>query len=116
VSGAGGVVYYDPNPSVAYRQHKANEIGSNSGLSAAVWRLAMFLRGEWTNWNDRNTAALTRCAFLLTPKNRERLATFAVLRQGSLIQRLDAWRRLGLYRQTVIGQLALLYAIIFRRI
>ena len=86
----------------------AGALVSHLVLAETLWVLASLY--------DRNTAALTRCAFLLTPNNRERLATFAVLRQGSLIQRLDAWRRLGLYRQTVIGQLALLYAIIFRRI
>jgi glycosyltransferase involved in cell wall biosynthesis len=116
VSGAGGSIYYDPIPTLAYRQHKTNEIGSNAGLSAAIWRLAMFLRGGWTNWNDRNCAALARCAFLLTPANRELLATFAILRMGSLIERLRAWRRIGLYRQTIIGQLGLLFAIVFRKI
>jgi glycosyltransferase involved in cell wall biosynthesis len=116
VEGAGGLVYYDPNPSVAYRQHNANQIGSNSGIFAVVWRLAMFVRGEWTSWNDRNAAALKRCSFLLTAKNRERLAAFSRLRGGSLFQRLQAWRRLGLYRQTRAEQLMLMYATIFRKI
>ena len=116
VSGAGGTIYYDPIPTLAYRQHKTNEIGSNAGLSATIWRLAKFLRGEWTNWNDRNTSALARCGFLLTPENRAILATFDILRRSSLFERLHAWRRIGLFRQTIVGQLGLLFAIIFRKI
>jgi glycosyltransferase involved in cell wall biosynthesis len=116
VSGAGGSVYYDPIPSVAYRQHRANQFGSNIGFFAVIWRLTMFLRGEWTRWNDRNAAALARCAFLLNATSRERLAAFSVLRSGSLIQRLRAWQQLGLYRQTRAGQLMLMFATIFRRI
>jgi hypothetical protein len=76
----------------------------------------MFLRGEWTRWNDRNAAALARCLRLLTATNRERLAAFSVLRRGSLIQRLRAWQQLGLYRQTRAGQMMLMLATIFRRI
>jgi glycosyltransferase involved in cell wall biosynthesis len=116
VSGAGGAVHYDPVPSVAYRQHETNAIGSNTGLSAAAWRLGMFLQGTWTAWNDRNTAALARCSSLLTPENQEVLAAFDVVRRSSLFARLYAWRRLGLYRQTFIGQLGLAYAIAFRKI
>jgi glycosyltransferase involved in cell wall biosynthesis len=116
VSGAEGSVYYDPIPSVAYRQHRANQIGSNNGLLAVLWRLTMFLRGEWTRWNDRNAAALARCSCLLTATNRGRLAAFSVLRRGSLIERLRAWRQLGLYRQTRTGQMMLMFAMIFKRI
>jgi glycosyltransferase involved in cell wall biosynthesis len=116
VSGAEGSVYYDAIPSVAYRQHRANHFGSNNGLFAVLWRLTMFLRGEWTRWNDRNAAALARCSCLLTATNRGRLAAFFVLRRGSLIQRLRAWQQLGLYRQTRPGQMMLMLATIFRRI
>jgi glycosyltransferase involved in cell wall biosynthesis len=116
VSGAGGAVHYDPTPTVAYRQHQANQFGANSGFLAVIWRLAMFLRGEWTRWNDRNAAELARCSVLLTAINRERLAAFSVLRRGSLRQRLRAWRQLGLYRQTRAGQAMLMVATIFRRI
>ena len=34
VSGAGGTVIYDPEPTVDYRQHGANLIGGNQGLRA----------------------------------------------------------------------------------
>jgi glycosyltransferase involved in cell wall biosynthesis len=116
VSGAGGRVHYDPLPTVAYRQHSANQIGSNKGLVAALKRLNMLLVGEWVSWNDRNSAALKKNSFLLSPENKKLLDGFHRLRKGTLLQRLRTWRQMGLYRQTALGQLTLLLATLFRRL
>src|SRR3546814_16990305 len=42
-SGAGGRVYYDAEPNVLYRQHEANIVGSNSGISARLTRIRLLL-------------------------------------------------------------------------
>ena len=41
VSGAGGRVIYDDEPTVDYRQHDDNQVGANMGISA---RLGRYLR------------------------------------------------------------------------
>jgi hypothetical protein len=116
VSRAGGLVHYEPLPAVAYRQHSSNQIGSNKGFAAALKRIKMLLLGEWVAWNDRNFAALIKNAFLLSSENREVLKAFYTMRKGRLFQRLRTWRQIGLYRQTPLGQLTLLFATIFRRL
>src|SRR5262249_37272714 len=58
VSGAGGMIHYDPQPVLKYRQHLHNVIGSNRGGRSALIRLWMILNGRFRKWNDTNIAAL----------------------------------------------------------
>jgi glycosyltransferase involved in cell wall biosynthesis len=117
VSGAGGIVYYDPQPMVKYRQHPDNLIGSNLGWPARLVRLRMMLSGRFRDWNDTNVAALSRLpAHLLQPNNRTILEQFAKARSGSLRLRLYNLNRSGVYRQTLLGNLGLLMAAILRRL
>ena len=52
VSGAGGTVIYDPEPTVRYRQHGGNLIGGNLGLGAPARRGC----GCWRRAGSPNTA------------------------------------------------------------
>jgi glycosyltransferase involved in cell wall biosynthesis len=115
VSGAGGTVHYDQVPSLAYRQHEGNQVGANQGLQAACVRGWMVLSGQWINWNDRNIAALRRNAILLIPQNLEALDSFCTLRHAPLHKKLRLWRRIGVYRQTILGQLSLVIGLMLRR-
>lgn len=101
VTGAGGQVVMGAAPTLLYRQHGANAIGSNSGWGARLRRLAQVWRGGLGDWNDTNAAALTACADLLTPAARGVLADWQRLR-ASRPAPLRLWRlwRLRLYRQT----------------
>jgi len=117
VSGAGGMVHYDPRPMLKYRQHPDNLIGSNLGWRSRVVRLRMILNGRFRDWNETNIAALQRLpAHLLQPKNREVLALFAKARRASLPKRVYYLRQSGVYRQTLLGNLGLVLAAILKRI
>ena len=117
VSAAGGMVHYDPQPMLKYRQHPDNLIGSNLGWRARFTRIRMMLGGRFHDWNATNIAALRRLpAHLLQPKNREVLALFAKARCASLPKRLYYLRQSGVYRQTLLGNLGLLAATILKRI
>ena len=117
VSAAGGMVHYDPQPVLKYRQHPDNLIGPNQGLLPRLVRLRMMLSGRFRDWNDKNIAALRRLpAHLIRPKNREILELFAKARSGSLLKRLRYLRQSGVYRQTLLGNLGLLAAAILKRI
>ena len=72
VSGAGGRVVYDPEPTVRYRQHGANLIGENQGWSARGRRMRMLAGGKLAEYGDVNLAALERAWPLLTPAARAR--------------------------------------------
>lgn len=68
VSGAGGLVFYDPNPTLDYRQHGGNLIGANTGLRERWQRIRMLFTGRFREWNAQNLYALSnaRAQFTVT--------------------------------------------------
>ena len=116
VSGAGGSVHYDPNPSLDYRQHGANQIGANQGLRARLKRARMVAGGQLAVWFDRHTTALVQCAHLLTDENRQLLGEFGAMRSGSIAERIAAWSRLRPYRQSFMAQSLLFVALLANKV
>lgn len=100
----------DATAYVLYRQHGRNLVGANSSWTARWVRLHMLFQGRFKNWNSINIAGLERFEPQLTEDNRQRLATFKrLLRVINLL-------RCGVYRQTVLGNLGLLVAVVFKRL
>ncbi len=116
VSGSGGVIRYDPEPRVLYRQHGDNVIGSNADWRARVRRLVMLLRGRFHEWNAQNIVALEGMRHRLSNEHQKTLLLFKAARLQSLPMRVLNMFRAGLYRQTVLGNLGLLFAIILKKI
>lgn len=116
VSGAGGRVTYDVRPTILYRQHEANLIGSTSGLMAQLNRVRMQFRGRFRGWNQKNIAALESTRFQLNEENRMRLDLFQRARSSRGLVRIIWLRRSGVYRQTLWGNLGLLLATVFNGI
>lgn len=116
VTGAGGSVVHDDAPSLLYRQHDVNQIGSNDTRLARLRRIRQLLQGHFRDWNEVNIAALSRLEPYLTPQNREILAEFAAMRRGPLPARLARLRRLDLYRQSRISTFALWLSLVLNRI
>ena len=110
VSGVGGTVRYDPVPHIAYRQHEGNLIGHNMGLIAKARRLRMVMQKRFVEWNSTNLAALDLSRDLLTEENRAIVKEFGRIRRLSSVQAVLALRRLGVYRQNVQGDLALMFS------
>jgi glycosyltransferase involved in cell wall biosynthesis len=107
VSGAGGRVFYDPHPTVSYRQHDSNLVGAGVGPRARLKRLRLLMNGQFRRWNDVNIRELWQVLHLLTPGNRDRLKAFAAARECRLKARLTGFRRAGIYRQTLAGTVSL---------
>jgi glycosyltransferase involved in cell wall biosynthesis len=107
VSGAGGTVLYDPEPSVCYRQHARNAIGGNMGLGPKLKRLHMLATGRLAHYNDVNLAALEAAAPVLTEEARLKADLLRRGRRLPLHRRIGSMRRLGLYRQTRGGTVTL---------
>lgn len=107
LSGAGARIVYDTQPSVLYRQHGADQIGSNLSVAARMERVAGLFHGRYRDWNQRNLDELRAVKALLTPENRDLLDRFGSLRNLSGPAAVAALRDLGLYRQTRAGNLSL---------
>ncbi|EPX82419.1 glycosyltransferase [Salipiger mucosus] len=99
VSGAGGRILYDSQPTLFYRQHHKNQLGRNRGLQARYARLGTIWQGKYHHWITRNQRALQRCEHLLTEENRAILAEFVALRRRKGLGVVSGWQRLGLHRQ-----------------
>jgi glycosyltransferase involved in cell wall biosynthesis len=115
VTGSGGIVRYDPEPHLDYRQHSNNRIGSNRGLRAQWKRLRTVLNGGFVAWNDVNLAALQKSQHLLTADACAQLDAFAIMRKGSFVARLRAFATSPMRRQTFLGNFALLAATILKK-
>lgn len=110
VSGCGGKVYYDPVPSLRYRQHQQNLVGHNSGLLTKWKRVRMLLHGRYRNWNDINIRALQPMYAKLTSENQKIYDRFSVTRHSWAIPRLLGLRKSGVYRQSPLDNVALAIA------
>lgn len=116
VSGAGGKVIYDAKPNIGYRQHGANVIGSNRGLSAIIYRIKHLMAGRFRHWNDMNCRNLHEVSHLLIKENLVLLEHFSVARNSSLIHRIVNFGKSGIYRQTFLGNAGLIVAAFLKRI
>lgn len=116
VTGCGGQVFYDSEPTLHYRQHNGNLIGTNSSWGARLKRFRMLFQGRFKYWNDSNIAALRTLEHRLTSENRETFQCFAKAREMSLIPRLIQLKRAGIYRQTLLGNIGLIVAAILGKI
>ena len=116
VTGAGGHVIYDSEPCLKYRQHDHNLVGANTSWHARLLRIRGLLRGRFREWNDINLAALSAHSHLLTKSNQQVLDDFVEARQSSLIKRLFLFKRSGIYRQTLFGNLGLLLGVFLNKV
>jgi glycosyltransferase involved in cell wall biosynthesis len=116
VTGVGGRVHYDRVPTVQYRQHSCNVVGARLGLRGFIARIARLTSAEVAIWNARNTAALSSYAHLLLPENRAVLRSFSEMRSPSLVRRLRGYASTMPYRQTMLGQVSLVVAVIAGRL
>lgn len=116
VSGCGGRIFYDGYTSLRYRQHNENQIGMNSNWSARWARIRMLLQGQYSRWNDRNILALQQFKHRLTVGNLLIFNQFCNARKLPLIPRLCGFKQSGIYRQTLLGNLGLVFAAIVKKI
>ncbi|MET1079710.1 MAG: glycosyltransferase family 2 protein [Pseudomonas sp.] len=116
VTGCGGEVFYDAMPSVGYRQHEGCVVGSNSSWPDRLVRFRMMLTGRFRAWNSVNIAALSLLRHRLTDENRKKFDYFVHSRTRWLLPRLIGLWRSGVYRQTVFGNMGLIFAALIKRL
>lgn len=116
VKGAGGIFYYNPYPTLLYRQHANALVGANSSFSARIGRIFYVLNGRFKNWNDINYRALCNIRHLLTKDNQDILEMFGRFRGARFKDRVRLLEVCGLYRQTWQGTLSLWFATIINKI
>ena len=116
VQGSGGIFYFDPIPTLLYRQHSNALVGANTSIRARIDRLLYVLNGRFKNWNDMNCTALYNIRHLLTKDTLDVLDVFEKYRRARFKDRVRLVEVCGLYRQTWQGTLSLWLATIIKKI
>jgi len=115
VTACGGEVFYDASPSVDYRQHADNIVGANNHWRARINRIRELVRGTFRYWNASNLLAIQSLGSSLDEKGKAVIEHTKLLRSDSLSTRIKALVKLKLYRQTWLGNVGLVVAIIIKR-
>ena len=116
VKGAGGTFYYDPKPSLLYRQHTNTIVGTNSSFRGKIERIFLILNGQFKRWNDMNYTALNNVRHLLTKDSQNILDIFGKFRGAHIKDRIRLLEVCGLYRQTWHGTISLWLATIINKV
>jgi glycosyltransferase involved in cell wall biosynthesis len=116
VSGSGGHVIYDAEPSVLYRQHENNLIGGNMSIRDRINRLQQVMSGSFIEWNDCNLLIINSLKSILTHQNKTTLESFEQARRSPLLKRIALIVKSGVYRQTLAGNISLAIATILKKL
>lgn len=110
-----GLVYFDNQPCVFYRQHLNNVIGSNDGLKAQIARLKPLLEGRFKQWSDMNIGAVQDLQDLVKEQNQKTLAEFIKMRSAPhLLQRITIFYKSQIRRQLFLSNATLALALAFK--
>jgi hypothetical protein len=116
ISACDGVIVYDYTPTVLYRQHAANLIGSHSKWRTKINRLLQNLSGRLTAWHTAHERIMADKKILLTARNQQCLTLFQRARAHNIFKRLYYLVKSGVYRQTCLGQIELFCAACLKRL
>lgn len=110
-----GVVWFDDQPCLFYRQHSGNIIGSNDGLKAQIARLKPLIRGRFKRWTDMNCAATHDLLEAMPHKTINTLRNFEAMRSSSSsITRVFSFVNSDIRRQRMISNLLLAFALMLK--
>jgi glycosyltransferase involved in cell wall biosynthesis len=117
VTGAGGVVFLDPQAHILYRQHPKSLVGSGASIFSKLCRIWMVFRGDFRLYSEASIKALNQARHCLDDGSIRILDLFIRMRQAPKIwQRFRLLEVCGLYRQTWRGTLSLILAATFNKI
>lgn len=116
VTGVGGVVFYDPKPTIKYRQHGKNAVGLETTFRSRWARIRAIFAGGFSALMDANVQALQASRSHLTSESRTVLDDFAAARGSRLVSRLYRLWKSGVYRQTLPSTYTLWLAAIARKL
>lgn len=116
VEACGGTVIYSEKPTILYRQHESNIIGSNKGLRNLILRFKIMLSGSMSEWNEANLKILELYQSHLTENSKSIICNFIKMRESSLSRRIYYALKMKLYRQTLLGEIGLYLAIFLNKL
>lgn len=116
ISGSGGVIHFDLEPTINYRQHDKNLIGASGSVSDIIGRFKNMLDGGFSKWNSANISALHEMSSYLSPEHKEVLNRFEKARHASLVMRVYWVIRSGVHRQTLLGNIGMAITVLLNKL
>ena len=113
---SGGETLYDAESTILYRQHSRSLIGGNTGFIVKLRRLRMLLMGVYRDYNSKHLDAFNQINLPSTKANIKLIDDFFIRRDKAMLERLRMIEDLGLYRQTLDGQIALYLGAILHKL
>ena len=107
-----GNFFYDHNPTVRYRQHNNNLVGANIGLYNSLVRLNLMLKGKFRQYNISNMQHV-KSFDKNNSSNKNTLDAFFNSIFSPKGNRLYYLIKSGVYRQSLLGNIALFVNIFF---
>lgn len=112
VTATNGNFKYDLNPSVRYRQHQNNLIGSNLGFFNACKRLKLMFQGRFSEYNKSNIKHLKNFT-PISNFNKKILYNFNKSIYNKKPLRAYYLLKSQVFRQTLLGHIALMFNVFF---
>jgi glycosyltransferase involved in cell wall biosynthesis len=112
----GGQTFYDHESTILYRQHSRSLIGANTGFIAKLKRLRMLLGGIYRRFNTMHLKVFNRLSIETVKTNIDLIDQFLIMRDKPLHVRWQMVHKLGIYRQTWDGHLALYLGAILHKL
>lgn len=116
VTASGGHVIYESAPSLDYRQHENNVIGNKTGLHSNLLRIKRFTGGKFSTWGDMNCQLLDSMLNHISPENQATYSAYKTLRSAGLVKRITLHLKTGLYRQGIVENWLLFFAVVLKKI
>lgn len=111
----GGLVRFDMEPCLYYRQHDGNVIGSNDSLFAKLNRLKFVFSGRFKNWNDRNISAVHELDSSTPPSTKKICSDFEKIRSAKYSwQKFFQFIKSDIRRHSLVSNISLLLALLIK--
>lgn len=101
ISAAGGIIYYDRESYISYRQHNKNLVGNNQKLKSKIIRFLAFYNGSYRKWNGQNIDILDSLPCILN-FNKKLFFMYKEIHYGNFFSRLIALSKISIYRNSIL--------------
>jgi glycosyltransferase involved in cell wall biosynthesis len=112
----GGKTLYDSESTIFYRQHNKSLVGANTGFIAKFKRLRMLINGTYRLYNTNHLNVFNKHNIKGIKSNIQLIDQFYILRDKPIKERWRMIGKLGIYRQTWDGHIALYLGAILRKL
>ena len=109
-------IIYDKSPSINYRLHDKNTMGTSFSLLAKLNRIQSLFSGVFREWNNQNVRILSLYQSSMSTTNQHILKIFKRDRDGNLIKRTRIFAKYLIRRSSFYQNAALLIGLIFKKI